>query len=130
MYDTYTNVNDLKNRLRDAIRTAEAELEKLEREPMWLHNWLRTEPNLDEGFVVVTFKKRFYQGGKWYGYAATYTPDTDKWYTTGPKSPKGFTWEELVKWMFYDASKNVYERTLIQGMRVHNSETGGSRYFG
>ena len=46
---------------------------------------------------VLKFAKRFVKDGKLYSYAAIKVDGL--WYTTGPKSPKGFTWDELVLWL-------------------------------
>lgn len=48
--------------------------------------------------AVITFTKTFSAGpnAKRYDYAAIRCNGT--WYTTGPKSPKSYTWAELVAW--------------------------------
>lgn len=50
----------------------------------------------DDGDVI-TFDKQFYPDGMAYSYAAIRS--NGLWYTTGPKSPKGYTWVELVNWL-------------------------------
>ena len=53
-----------------------------------------TEPG--EGRVV-KFRVKFRNGGVKYRYAAIRAGGL--WYTTGPKSPKGYTWDELLDWL-------------------------------
>jgi hypothetical protein len=58
------------------------------------------EPDNDP--AILYFEKRFANGGtdrrvKAYTYVAVKAGD-GKWYTSGPRSPKGYTWEEL--WEF------------------------------
>jgi hypothetical protein len=45
---------------------------------------------------VITFNYRFDKTGRNYSYAALFV--NGLWYTTGPRSPKGYTWLELVAW--------------------------------
>lgn len=52
--------------------------------------------------TVVRWRMRFTKGGTKYTYAAIRA--AGKWYTTGPKSPKGLTWGELCSWLL-DAHK-------------------------
>jgi hypothetical protein len=47
--------------------------------------------------TIVQFWKQFAVGGREYMYAAIRADG--KWYTTGPKSPKGYTWEEFTLWL-------------------------------
>lgn len=46
---------------------------------------------------VIRFEKVFVEGGKAYSYAAIKAAGL--WFTTGPKSPKGYTWIELCLWL-------------------------------
>lgn len=54
------------------------------------------EDDYPEG-TVIKFRKQFVEGGEKYRYAAIKA--NGLWYTTGPKSPKGYTWDELVAWL-------------------------------
>ena len=54
------------------------------------------EDNFDNR-TVIKFRKRFVGSGKAYDYAAIKADDL--WYTTGPRSPKGYTWDQLTEWM-------------------------------
>jgi hypothetical protein len=65
---------------------ARLELDRLQRRP--------AEP-LDDR--VVRFQYQFRLGGTIYNYAAIKAGSL--WYTTGPKSPKGYTWTELLDWL-------------------------------
>lgn len=61
---------------------------------------LPEEPELADGEPVViyfarTFSKR---GAKQYDYAAIKAGD-GLWYTTGPRTPKGYKWPELIQWV-------------------------------
>lgn len=47
---------------------------------------------------VIRFNMQFNGYGTVYDYAALHAGD-GKWYTTGPRSPKGYTWDELLDWM-------------------------------
>ena len=52
--------------------------------------------NLDNG-EVIGFQYRFAGGSRVYDYAAIKTADL--WYTTGPASPKGYTDDDLIRWL-------------------------------
>lgn len=88
-----------------------------------LFDSLPEEPTTETEPTVIHFTLRFAQGGRavreagtWdgylvnaqlsrpYTYAAIRRPDDGLWYTTGggPQSPKGYTWEQLAKWMLID----------------------------
>lgn len=61
---------------------------------------LPDEPELADGEPTViyfarTFSKR---GAKQYDYAAIKAGD-GLWYTTGPRTPKGYKWPELIQWV-------------------------------
>lgn len=71
------------------ISRLEAEIARLESLP--------EEP--DANPAIVYFRKDF--GGRDYDYAAVKAGD-GLWYTTGPKSPKGYTWESLVGFIYPD----------------------------
>lgn len=60
---------------------------------------LPNEPTSDDpdGALVIWFIHRFNSGSKAYTYAAVKAGD-GLWYTTGPASPKGYTWDELMLW--------------------------------
>ena len=74
--------------------------------------------------AVITFGKVFPGGTREYQYAAMKTIHLEDkygdnqlplglWYTTGPKSPKGYTWDELVNWM----GKGVKEIYYVTEMK-------------
>lgn len=54
------------------------------------------EDECEDG-VVVIFDYQFVPGGRVYSYAAIKAGGL--WYTTGPKSPKAFTWEQFIDWL-------------------------------
>jgi len=87
-------------------RRIEAEVDRLEQEIADFG-----EDDYAEGDVV-KFTKQFVPGGKAYLYAAIKA--NDAWYTTGPKSPKGYSWDEFVLWLIggegYDNWKVLEQR--------------------
>lgn len=66
---------------------ARLELERIKARP--------AEP--DDDNPVIQFQYQFRPGGTVYQYAAVKAGGL--WYTTGPKAPKGFTWEQLCDWL-------------------------------
>lgn len=67
---------------------------------------LPDEPTTDDpdGALVVWFRHKFNTRSKSYTYAAVKAGD-GLWYTTGPASPKGYTWDELMDW--HESEVNV-----------------------
>lgn len=57
------------------------------------------EPTTDDpdGALVVWFQHQFNPRSRVYTYAAVKAND-GLWYTTGPASPKGYTWDQLIDW--------------------------------
>lgn len=47
---------------------------------------------------VIRFNMQFGGHGTVYDYAAIRAGD-GMWYTTGPRSPKGYSWDSLLEWM-------------------------------
>jgi hypothetical protein len=47
--------------------------------------------------AIIRFQYQFHRGGRVYNYAAVKAGGL--WYTTGPQSPKGYTWQELSDWL-------------------------------
>lgn len=76
-----------------------AQADKLE-EKAAFYDSLPSEPNVEDPDEpnVIWFRKPFIEGGKAYTYAAVKAGD-ELWYTTGPKSPKGYTWASLIEWI-------------------------------
>lgn len=54
-------------------------------------------PEPEEDGAVIAFRVRFMPRGPKYHYAAIRA--NGLWYTTGPTSPKGYGWDELVSWL-------------------------------
>jgi hypothetical protein len=94
-YRRHSNMNAIERRKRQAelaIERAQAELDRLYRLP--------DEPVVeDDAPNVIFFQKRFSPNSRLYDYSAIKAND-GLWYTTGPQSPKGYTWDRLVEWMF------------------------------
>lgn len=65
------------------------------------------EPTTDDpdGALAVWFLHRFGPTGQFYTYAAVKAGD-GKWYATGPASPKGYSWDELVTWHFTEVNQD------------------------
>jgi len=59
---------------------------------------LPQEPATHGDACVIFFEKQFNRNGQWYTYAAVKA--NGLWYSTGPRAPKGFTWDQLVEWMY------------------------------
>lgn len=72
------------------------------------------EDDYEDGAVII-FEYQFTPSGQAYSYAALKAHG--KWYTTGPRSPKAYTWEELVSW-FAEASNDVEVYVVTNAARV------------
>lgn len=81
------------------------------------------EDNFEDG-TIIQFDKVFPRGTRVYKYAAIKTihfedkygnnqEPVELWYTTGPMSPKGYTWEELTQWMGKDV-KEIWVVTQLE----------------
>lgn len=94
---TMSRKDDILNRM----KALEAELTEL--------NKLPDEPTSEGVFPpIVVFRKKFGGAGSSrpyvnsdteYVYAFIKSPGDGRWYGTGPKSPKGYTWDELMDWL-------------------------------
>lgn len=73
--------------LRRQLNAIADEIAKLEARP--------EEPDIG---VVIRFTMQFNGRGVEYDYAAIRAGD-GYWYTTGPRSPKGYSWTQLLDWM-------------------------------
>lgn len=74
------------------IEQMQAELEKIEDMP--------SEPEgMDDGANAILWDARFPGGTRTYSYAAR-KADDGLWYTTGPRSPKGYSWSDLINWIY------------------------------
>lgn len=54
-------------------------------------------PEPDKNGSVISWTMVFQKGGRKYFYAAVRFKDL--WSTTGPNSPKNYTWDELTTWL-------------------------------
>jgi hypothetical protein len=92
--------------LRAAERTMERAMARIEQianrpdEPMG---------NPEDG-IVVFFQRTFGGVGTVYTYAMVKAGD-GKWYTTGPRSPKGYTWDEVLDWLEDDLVGDLWIAT-------------------
>lgn len=66
---------------------------------------------------VIRFNMQFGGHGTVYDYAAIHCGD-GKWYTTGPRSPKGYTWDELLDWMHGNTASFQVLRPPARGVEV------------
>lgn len=82
------------------IERAQARLDKLMSMPK--------EPTTEDsdGALVIWFQRRFNTRSATYTYAAVKAGD-DLWYTTGPASPKGYSWDQLMDWLANDDCGDV-----------------------
>lgn len=77
------------------IQRLRAEADRLDRMP--------PEPTALDGKPMIYFEKQFREGGRVYDYGALKSGD-GLWYTTGPNSPKGYTWEQLLQFLYPDGT--------------------------
>lgn len=100
-----------KARLEQRLSALDREAARLAARIEMLDN-LPAEPELtDSGEpVVVIFKRSFIRDGQLYDYAAIKAGD-GLWYTTGPKTPKGYAWGELVEWIFQNGHVDLWVAT-------------------
>lgn len=68
--------------------------------------------------TIIKFRKRFGmpdapRPNPWYRYAAIKAKGL--WYTTGPRSPKGYTWDELTAWL--GDPENIRKLKVATGWR-------------
>jgi len=68
----------------------------------------------EEG-AVIRFDYQFAEGGKMYAYAAIKCAGL--WYSTGPKAPKAYTWEQLID--FWAQAKNTIEIWYVSEYMAH-----------
>jgi uncharacterized small protein (DUF1192 family) len=90
--------------LRRRIERMEAELAEIEERRE------KFGPDLDEGDVV-TFTKTFSDAKNATRYSYAAIKANGMWYTTGPKSPKAYTWDELTEW--FDREGGVYDLRVV-----------------
>jgi len=78
---------------------------------------LPDEPGVDEdGVAVIFFQKSFSPGGRTYDYCAI-KAGNGRWNTTGPRSPKDYSWNQLIKWIF-DGSPNTEILVATEWVRI------------
>lgn len=85
-------------RIRDQIDAKIGDVARLEHRLHVLESLPAEPAGVDDQCTVIWFKKQFVTGGKWYTYAAVRC-DNGLWSTTGPSSPKLYTWGEMIKWI-------------------------------
>ena len=71
-----------------------------------------------EDGTVIAFRVQFAPSGIWYEYAAIRV--SGAWFTTGPRTPKAYTWEELTGW-FDEAHRVSKIKVLREG---HKNKKG------
>lgn len=87
------------------LERAIARLDQIDRMPV--------EPQPKDGDPNVIFFRKFSRSNKIYDYAAIQVAD-GTWYTTGPSSPKSYTWEQLMNWLFEDTG---FEPVIYQARK-------------
>lgn len=88
------------DRLRRELQAAERDLAERQRKESALADAIDrfgTDDRLVDGCVIMFNKTFSTNRAKVYNYAAIRAGG--RWFTTGPKSPKSYTWVELISWM-------------------------------
>lgn len=81
--------------LQRRIETMQEELDRIQNLPL--------EPQgISDGTCVIHWEARYPGGTRTYTYAAVKAGD-NLWYTTGPRSPKGYVWDDLILWIMKEA---------------------------
>jgi hypothetical protein len=62
---------------------------------------------------VIRFDRTFNSGSKVYSYAAIKTSE-GLWSTTGPKSPKNYTWVDLLRWLQGETVDGIWWATNLE----------------
>lgn len=101
---TYNTIDAQVEAATRTIERAQAKIDRLLSLP--------SEPVTDDpdGALVVWFTHQFNGRGKRYTYSAVKAGD-GLWYTTGPSSPKGYTWAQLIDWVMGDADATMWVAT-------------------
>lgn len=89
-YNAMDPIERKREQARRTIERAEAQLARLDALP--------AEPILDGDPCPVIYFAKSFGGSAYYDYAAIKASD-GLWYTTGPRTPKGFTWDALIEWI-------------------------------
>lgn len=101
-YDGRDELSARRDRLeREAARLSEriAMLDNLPEEP---------ELDADGEPLVICFRRTFSKRGtRQYDYAAIKAGD-GLWYTTGPRTPKGYKWPEFIQWVQENGPVDVW----------------------
>lgn len=93
-----------------SLRAAELAAERAMRRIEQIEN-RPAEPQGDPSDGIVVFFQRTFGGvGTIYTYGMVKAGD-GKWYTTGPRSPKGFTWDEVMDWLDDDLVGDLWIAT-------------------
>jgi hypothetical protein len=91
-----TTTDNLRRQLELHMSAADRLLEKLTQAERF------GEDDWPEGTIIV-FDKQFAGGGTTYHYAAIKAPSHLRsgggWYTTEPRAPKDYSWEDLIAWI-------------------------------
>lgn len=69
--------------------------------------------------TIITFNYAFQVGGVRYMYAILKC-DNGLWYSTGPKSPKAYSWTELTRWLNFGDANNFRVIQPKKGKRMIN----------
>lgn len=96
--------------MRQALRTAERAQQRIEFLMSLPDEPVTTDP---DGALVLWFERRFGGRGKVYTYAVVKAGD-GLWYTTGPQSPKGYTWDQFVTWLMEDETVVLWQATEFE----------------
>lgn len=100
-----TIVNERERMIESAARTIERAQAKIDH-LMSLPAEPTPDPDDPDQALVVWFNKQFNQGSRVYTYAAVRAND-GLWYTTGPNTPKGYSWDELIDWFSKEPNQDA-----------------------
>lgn len=104
--NTMVNLTDERGNTSPRLSMLERRIARLQAEADRIAS-LPTEPQgmEEDGTNVIYFVKNF-GGSNMYDYAAVKAGD-NLWYTTGPRTPKGYRWEDLIAWITDDGQTDV-----------------------
>lgn len=92
-----------------ALDRIDRRIAALERERVRIES-LPGEPVVDGDETPVIYFRKTFNGIRNYDYAAIKVSN-GLWYTTGPSSPKGYSWDELVEFITQGEEVQIYVAT-------------------
>lgn len=103
------------DRLELEAQRLQAQLERIREKQVMLDSF--PQDDFNEGDVI-WFELRLRPDGQFGGVTRPYTYSAIKtngtWYTTGPRSPKNYTWSELVSWWARNELQELWKVTELE----------------